>query len=128
MGDDIACADSLTDEQKDRTEALGCRLSDYKEVEMVNGEWIVDFTSHNYSVKAGTAVFNNVEKLLARILMSEKPLELEQVCGVMFAIRNNDEATKEKVRNAIIITGAGDHLTNKHVTGNGMGLTVKNML
>jgi len=128
MGDDIACADSLTDEQKDRTEALGCRLSDYKEVQLVNGEYIVDFTSHNYNVKAGTAIFNNVEKLLARILMSEKPLELEQVCGVMFAIRNNDDATKERVRNAIIVTGAGDHLTNKHVTGNGMGLSVKNIL
>jgi hypothetical protein len=128
MGDDIACADKLTDEQQARTEALGCRLSEYKEVEIVDGEYIVDFTSHLYNVKAGTAVFNNVNKLLARILMSEKPLDLDQVNGVMFAVRNNDEETKDKVRRAIIETGAGEHLTNKHVTGNGMGLSVKNML
>jgi len=105
MGDDIAAEDVFTKYEEEIAVGLGMICSDYAEV--VNS--IVDFTSHFYDLKTGTATFQNLEKLLAKIILGT-PVTLEQTAGIMFAVRNNDPADIDRIRKAIELTGGQQHL------------------
>ena len=52
----------------------------------------VSFTSHLYNMHESTAVFDNTEKLLARLCLMNEKLTTEQAAGILFAVRHTPEA------------------------------------
>jgi hypothetical protein len=71
---------------------LGALVSEVKESDRDS----VDFTSHLYNLDAAHAIFNNGEKMKARLLFtSQQRLAANQIAGILFAARHNVELTKQ---------------------------------
>jgi len=94
MGDDLIGRDLITEEHKQIWKDLGMRMED--ETKLIPVGQPVPFTSHLYNLEAETATFDNVDKLMLRLVLSEAhknfALTRDMACGILFAVRHTPEA------------------------------------
>jgi len=94
MGDDLIGRDLITTEHRQIWKDLGMRMED--DTKLIPVGRPVPFTSHLYNLETESATFDNVDKLMLRLVLSEAhknfALTRDMACGILFAVRHTPEA------------------------------------